>query len=59
MGIKKNQKTFGRDELKEHFKNGRLPTEQHFAHLIDSTINKQEDGFSKDEENGMKCMACG
>jgi hypothetical protein len=59
MGTKNNQKTFGREELKEHFKNGRLPTEQHFAHLIDSTINKQEDGFSKDEENGMLVAALG
>ncbi|GAA3955260.1 adhesin [Chitinophaga oryziterrae] len=59
MGTKNNQKIFGREELKEHFKNGRLPTEQHFAHLIDSTINKQEDGFSKDEENGMLVAALG
>lgn len=49
----------GREELKEYFKNGRLPDENHFANLIDSTINKQEDGFYKDEENGMLIKAMG
>ncbi|QHS58853.1 adhesin [Chitinophaga agri] len=59
MGTKNNTKIYGREELKEHFRNGKLPTEHHFAHLIDSTINKQEDGFSKDEENGMVVAALG
>ncbi|SFM97621.1 hypothetical protein SAMN05428949_1534 [Chitinophaga sp. YR627] len=59
MATKNNTKIYGREELKEHFRNGRLPTEHHFAHLIDSTINKQEDGFSKDEENGMLVAALG
>ncbi|WP_343669948.1 hypothetical protein [Chitinophaga sp.] len=52
-------KTLGREELKEHFKNGKIPTENHFACLIDSTINRQEDGFSKDEENGLLIKALG
>lgn len=59
MATKNNTKIYGREELKEHFRNGKLPTEHHFAHLIDSTINKQEDGFSKDEENGMLVAALG
>lgn len=59
MATKNNNKIYGREELKEHFRNGKLPTEHHFAHLIDSTINKQEDGFSKDEENGMLVAALG
>ncbi|WP_343690614.1 hypothetical protein [Chitinophaga sp.] len=52
-------KTLGREELKEHFKNGKIPTENHFGYLIDSTINRQEDGFSKDEENGLQIKAMG
>jgi hypothetical protein len=52
-------KIYGREELKDHFRNGKVPTELHFAHLIDSTINKQEDGFSKDEEHGMLVAALG
>lgn len=52
-------KTLGREELKEHFKNGKVPTETHFAFLIDSAINKQEDGFAKDEENGLQVKALG
>jgi hypothetical protein len=46
------KKTFGRAELKKHFKNGQIPTETHFAYLIDSVIVQQDDGVSKDEENG-------
>ncbi|RFM33313.1 hypothetical protein [Chitinophaga silvisoli] len=52
-------KTLGREELKEHFKNGKVPTETHFGYLIDSAINKQEDGFAKDEENGLLIKAMG
>lgn len=52
-------KTLGREELKEHFKNGKIPSETHFAFLIDSAINKQEDGFAKDEENGLQVKALG
>jgi hypothetical protein len=46
------KKTFGREELKKYFKNGNIPTETHFAYLIDSVIVKQDDGISKDENNG-------
>ncbi|MVT11151.1 hypothetical protein [Chitinophaga tropicalis] len=59
MATKNDPKVLGREELKELFKNGRLPDENHFANLIDSTINKQEDGFTKDEENGMLIAALG
>jgi hypothetical protein len=34
-----------RTELKALFKNGSVPTAQHFADLIDSTINKRDDHF--------------
>ncbi|MFM9984371.1 MAG: hypothetical protein ACKVOK_04015 [Flavobacteriales bacterium] len=42
----------GREELKGYFRNGVIPTEKHFEFLIDSTINKLDDGFSKDENSG-------
>lgn len=46
-------KIFSREDLKRFFRNGEIPTENHFSNLIDSTINKQDDGFSKDDENGL------
>lgn len=46
------KKTYGREELKKYFRNGQIPTETHFAYLIDSVIVQQDDGISKDEENG-------
>lgn len=59
MEPKQNKKVYGREELKQYFRNGRMPSENHFGYLIDSTINKQEDGFSKDEENGLQIAALG
>jgi len=59
MESKQNKKVYGREELKQYFRNGRMPTENHFGYLIDSTINKQEDGFSKDEENGLQIAPLG
>jgi hypothetical protein len=46
-------KIFTREDLKNFFRNGRIPSENHFSNLIDSMINKQDDGFSKDDENGL------
>ncbi len=43
-----------RKALKEHFRNGSLPTESSFEDLIDSSINKIDDGFSKSMEDGLK-----
>src|SRR5882757_1968457 len=40
----------GRAELKNFFLNGTMPSENHFECLIESTINKIDDGFNKDEE---------
>lgn len=53
MEKKENKKTQGREELKKYFRNGRIPSENHFGYLIDSMINRQDDGFSKDEEYGL------
>lgn len=42
-----------RDELKKNFSEGSRPTAGNFSDLIDSTVNKIEDGFSKSPENGL------
>lgn len=47
-----NKKIYGRAELKYFFKNGHIPTETHFANLIDSLINQSDDGISKNEKEG-------
>ncbi len=46
---KRNRKT-----LVEHFAEGRLPTQEAFADLIDSTINIVDDGFEKNAREGLK-----
>lgn len=43
-----------RESLKNLFKKGKFPSENHFAHLIDSSINKVEDGFGKTPEDGLQ-----
>ena len=45
--------------LKNFFKNGNNPTEAHFGHLIDSTINKIDDGFAKNVEDGLQLSPMG
>ncbi|MDP4209269.1 MAG: adhesin [Bacteroidota bacterium] len=47
-----NKKLYGRAELKKYFRNGQIPDETHFAHLIDSAVIQHDDGISKDDENG-------
>lgn len=59
MDMQPSKKVYGRDELKQYFRNGVMPSENHFGYLIDSTINKQEDGFSKDEDNGLLVATLG
>ncbi|MFN8714048.1 MAG: hypothetical protein ACK5Z2_14465 [Bacteroidota bacterium] len=44
----KNRKT-----LKEYFKKGKMPAEASFESLIDSMVNRIDDGFSKDLEHGL------
>jgi hypothetical protein len=50
---------FNRNTLKGFFQKGSLPTEEHFANLIDSTINKIDDGFTKTSEHGLKIASGG
>ena len=45
---------FNRDTLKGFFQKGKVPTEVHFSNLIDSMINKIDDGFAKTVEHGLK-----
>src|SRR4051812_49015802 len=42
-----------RETLKEFFKKGKMPAEGNFEALIDSMVNRIDDGFSKDMEHGL------
>ncbi|MES2004842.1 MAG: adhesin [Bacteroidota bacterium] len=59
MEEKGNNKVLGREDLKKHFRNGQVPTEYDFGFLIDSMINKQDDGFRKENENGLVISTTG
>ncbi|HRW61885.1 MAG TPA: hypothetical protein P5132_00275 [Bacteroidales bacterium] len=48
-----------RKSLKGYFKKGQLPTEGHFHDLIDSFINKVDDGMSKTMEDGLMLSPIG
>lgn len=52
-------KNHGREEIKKFFENGKIPSEIHFKYLIDSMVNKEDDGFSKDEAEGMHISSLG
>lgn len=48
-----------RATLENYFKSGSMPTQAHFEHLIESTVNKIDDGFSKTQENGLMLATVG
>ena len=48
-----------RQTLKEYFKKGNLPTEQNFYDLIDSNINRIDDGVSKTYDEGLTLSPIG
>ena len=48
-----------RDTLKNLFKKGKLPSENSFGDIIDSTINKIDDGFSKSMKDGLMLSPVG
>ncbi len=48
-----------RKSLKGYFRKGQLPSEGHFHDLIDSTINKVDDGMSKTMEDGLMLSPIG
>ena len=46
-----------RKTLREFFKAGQLPTEEHFGDLIDSMLNMKDEGFRKSPLNGLEVAA--
>lgn len=48
-----------RATLRNFFRAGRLPTEENFADLIDSTLNMVDEGYAKSPENGVEITALG
>ncbi len=48
-----------RQTLKNLFKNGSKPTQNSFSDIIDSSINKIDDGFSKSMEEGLMISPIG
>lgn len=50
---------WNRESLKNFFRKGQAPSEVHFAYLIDSTINKLDDGFTKTDTNGLQLSPTG
>lgn len=51
--------TWNRDDLKSFFRKGQTPSEVHFGYLIDSTVNKMDDGFSKTAGEGLRLAPTG
>ncbi|TVQ32553.1 MAG: hypothetical protein EA356_13210 [Geminicoccaceae bacterium] len=43
-----------RKTLRNYFRGGALPTAEHFGELIDSSVNKVDDGFDKTPADGLK-----
>ncbi|GJM63449.1 hypothetical protein [Persicobacter diffluens] len=48
-----------RNTLKEYFNKGKLPASSNFHDLIDSVVNKVDDGMSKTMEDGLMLSAVG
>lgn len=48
-----------RETLKNYFRKGTLPTEQSFNDLIDSLVNRVDDGMSKTTEHGLMLSPMG
>ncbi|OHX64971.1 hypothetical protein [Flammeovirga pacifica] len=48
-----------RNTLKEFFKKGALPSASHFSDLIESSVNKIDDGLNKNMENGLSVTPVG
>jgi hypothetical protein len=48
-----------RPTLKKFFRDGALPTSEHYADLIDSVVNRIDDGFDKTEPHGLRIASLG
>ena len=46
-----------RSTLRNYFRTGAMPSEEHFSDLIDSTLNTLEEGFDKTVDDGLKISA--
>lgn len=46
-----------RQTLRDYFRAGQLPTENHFGDLIDSMLNMKDEGFRKSPDNGLELSA--
>lgn len=46
-----------RESLRSYFSDGSLPTQEHFADLIDSLLNMSDEGFRKSVERGFEISA--
>jgi hypothetical protein len=46
-----------RESLRSYFSDGALPTQEHFADLIDSMLNMSDEGFRKSVERGFEISA--
>jgi hypothetical protein len=51
---KKTSNILGRETLLTYFRNGKKPSEDNYSDLINSMMHQNEDGFSKDDSNGLK-----
>lgn len=48
-----------RNDLKDLFKQGKMPGQEDFADLIDSSLNTLDESFDRDAQNGMKMAQVG
>ncbi|MEM8572384.1 MAG: hypothetical protein AAGG56_15965 [Pseudomonadota bacterium] len=48
-----------RPTLKKFFRDGALPSSEHYADLIDSAVNRIDDGFDKSEQDGLRIASLG
>jgi hypothetical protein len=48
-----------RPTLKKFFRDGALPTSEHYADLVDSMVNRIDDGFDKTEREGLRIASLG
>lgn len=48
-----------RPTLKKFFRDGALPTSEHYADLVDSMVNRIDDGFDKTEAEGLRIASLG
>ena len=48
-----------RPTLRKFFRDGALPTSEHYGDLIDSMVNRIDDGFDKTEREGLRIASLG